>query len=319
MRLISDINHILAIIQGKADTNCFLLPNEIEQLFIKGSLRCYQEGENTILLQDKSTHKRLYYFISDMENLFELPNDYDYLCDIVYRGEKRPVKEIAYLQEIGFEERTLRSIYQLIYKDAPPYTMRSGCEVRYAKSLDEVEEACSLFNATFDNITGDYISTDEYEGLLKGNYITVAIDENGKIAGAYQHDCIKNVAWGRHLAVQGGYRGRSVGKDLLYDYIERYHAQRASRYMLWCTVGNEAAVKMYESTGFKTIGRHCVSLVRKANTQRHNKKNIENMYNNHSGKIPSGGGRTHIQKMNLHKRIDNSVYFSIVSSIMATA
>ena len=52
-------------------------------------------------------------------------------------------------------------------------------------------------------------------------------------------------------------------EDLLYDFVERYHAQGATRFMLWCTIDNVAAVKMYETTGFKTIGRNCISMIRK--------------------------------------------------------
>lgn len=265
MNTIFDIGKILDIIQCKAETNCFLLPNEIENLYRKGELHCYQNGDNIILLQDKATHKRLYYFINNPNTLLELPCECDYLCDIVYRGENSPEHSVEYLQKNGFEKSALRFIYQLFYKDIVPYTMQSGCEIRYAENIDEVEDACVLFNATFDNITGDYITPEEYKSLLDSHYITVAIDENGKIAGAYQHDCQKNVAWGRHLAVKDGYRGRSVGKDLLYDYIERYQAHGANRYMLWCTIDNTAAVRMYDSTGFKTIGRNCISMVKKSN------------------------------------------------------
>ena len=265
MNAISDISQILDTIQGKAETNCFLLSNEIENLYKKGVLHCYTSGGNVVLLQDRANSKRLYYFINDFDSIIELPEDSDYLCEVIYRGDKIPEREIEYLQKLGFEQNAVRSIYQLFYKDATPYTMRSGCEIRFANSLNEVEEACQLFNATFDNISGDFISPDEYESLLTGKTITVAIDENGNIAGAYQHDCAKNVAWGRHLAVKGGYRGRSVGKDLLYDYIERYHEQGANRYMLWCTIDNTAAVRMYDSTGFKTIGRNCISMVKKSN------------------------------------------------------
>ena len=262
MNTISDITQILNVIQGKTKTNCFLLPNEIEILYQKGELHCYKSGDNVVFLQDRANSKRLYYFIKDFDSIIELPEESDYLCEVIYRGETIPEKEIVYLERLGFERNAIRSIYQLLYKEVTPYVMRSGCEIRLANNLDEVEEACQLFNATFDNISGDFISPEECETLLTVKAITVAIDENGKIAGAYQHDCAKNVAWGRHLAVKGGYRGRSVGKDLLYDYIERYHEQGANRYMLWCTIDNTAAVRMYDSTGFKTIGRNCISMVK---------------------------------------------------------
>ena len=246
-------------------TNCYLHPIEVEKLLQSGNMHRYQSGSNIILLQDKPTCCRLYYFINDFDSIIELADDKDYLCEVIYRGEKVPESELEYLRRMGFENNAVRSIYQLIYKEATPYTMRSGCAIRFANSIEEVKEACQLFNATFDNISGDYITSDEYIDLLSGKAITVAIDEDGRMAGAYQHDCIKNVAWGRHLAVKGEYRGRSVGKDLLYDFVERYHAQGANRFMLWCIIDNIAAVKMYKTTGFKTIGRNCVSMIRKKN------------------------------------------------------
>lgn len=256
-------NQIECTKQNTEVTNCFLHPSEIEDLLHNGVMHRYQSGNNTILLHDKATCRRLYYYINDFDSIVELPNNSDYLCEVIYRGEKVPELEVDYLRKMGFENNAVRSIYQLLYKEATPYNIHSGCEIRFAKDIEEIEEACQLFNATFDNISGDYITPNEYEVLLSGNAITIAIDENGKIAGAFHHDCVKNVAWGRHLAVKGEYRGRSVGKDLLYDFVERYHAQGANRFMLWCTIDNVAAVKMYETTGFKTIGRNCISMIRK--------------------------------------------------------
>ena len=256
-------NQIEGSKQNGEVTNCYLHPLEVEKLLQSGNMHRYQSGSNIILLQDKATCCLFYYFINDFDSIIELADDKDYLCEVIYRGEKVPELELEYLRRMGFENNAVRSIYQLMYKEATPYAMRSGCAIRFANSIEEVKEACLLFNATFDNISGDYITSDEYMDLLSGKAITVAIDENGRMAGAYQHDCMKNVAWGRHLAVKGEYRGRSVGKDLLYDFVERYHAQGATRFMLWCTIDNVAAVKMYETTGFKTIGRNCISMIRK--------------------------------------------------------
>lgn len=259
----NEMANLTELFQKKGVTNCYLLPAEIETLHRSGTIHYYIQEDNAILLHDKAMCRRLYYFINNFDSLLDLSDDSDYLCEVIYRGDNAPEKEVAYLEKNGFENKAVRSIFQLLYKDATPYTMHSGCEIRLANNIMEIEESCLLFNATFDNFSGDFITSDEYEDLFVHNAVTVAIDENGQIAGAYHHDCEKNVAWGRHLAVKSEYRGRSVGKDLLYDYIERYHNNKGvNRFMLWCLIDNVAAVRMYETTGFKTIGRNCISMIK---------------------------------------------------------
>ena len=56
------------------------------------------------LLQDRANSRRLYYYINDFDSIIELPEDSDYLCELIYRGERIPDKEIEYLQRLGFEQ-----------------------------------------------------------------------------------------------------------------------------------------------------------------------------------------------------------------------
>lgn len=255
-------NELLEKFQNKNTlTNNYMLPAEIEQYIGDGKLTV-TEGENNLYLYlRKATCLRLFYYLNDMSEPLSFDRNQDYVCEIIYRGEVAPDDEINYIKHKGFKQGAIRDLLSLNFKDITSYTLQSGCEIRLANNIEEVADACHLFNDTFDRFSGDFIEETEITSLLEGNHITVAIAENGEIAGAVHHDRVKGTAWGRHLAIRPKFRGRSLGKDLYYDFIYRYNDEGVNRFMHWCVSDNDRAMQMYEHMGFKPAGRKCLSMI----------------------------------------------------------
>lgn len=242
-------------------TNNYMLPAEIEQHIRDGKLTVAEGEKNIYLYLRKATCLRLFYYVTDMSEPLTCDMGLDYVSEIIYRGMVAPEVEINYLKNNGFRQGAIRDLLSLNFKDITPYTLQSGCAIRLANNIEEVADACRLFNETFDRFSGDFIEETEYSFLLEGNHITVAIAENGEIAGAVHHDRVKGTAWGRHLAIRPKFRGRSLGKDLYYDFIYRYNNEGVNRFMHWCVSDNDRAMQMYEHMGFKPAGRKCISMM----------------------------------------------------------
>ena len=259
---INQYNELLEKYQNKNTlTNNYMLSAEIEQHIRNGKLLVEEGKRNLYLFFKNVTCLRLFYYLNDIDEPLWVDENTDYVSEIIFRGGLVPDVDVSFLKGKGFKQGTIIDLLSLIIKDIAPYSQQSGCEIRLANNIDEVEDACQLFNDTFDRFSGDYIEETEFPALLEGNHITVAIAENGEIAGAVHHDRVKGTAWGRHLAVRPKFKGRSLGKDLYYDFIHRYNKEGANRFMHWCISDNERAMKMYEHMGFKPTGRKCISMI----------------------------------------------------------
>jgi ribosomal protein S18 acetylase RimI-like enzyme len=151
-----------------------------------------------------------------------------------------------------------------MYKDLQPASLNEEFIVRPANTMADVREAFELFNQSFDKYSGDYVPSEDYEGLLSCGSILLARrkDEDGsKFLGALHYTVYGNVAWVSHLAVKESARGQHVGQALLDAFVERNMVTEKSRYMLWVQHQNEAAVKMYENKGFKYLGKSSLSMI----------------------------------------------------------
>ena len=139
----------------------------------------------------------------------------------------------------------------------------SSVNIGFAETIDEISWSCSLFNDSFDHLSGDYISDDNYNDLLLNKQIIVAKDDNGVLLGALHQTIDKGVAWISHVAVTLEARGKHVGQALLDEFIEKNYTTEKQRYMFWVQQQNTVAVNMYEKKGFKYLNKSTISLIKK--------------------------------------------------------
>ena len=239
------------------------LQREAESLIVEGKLfECCNE-KNAFLFVQKDTCKRLYYYLNDFSATVVFEDD-DFVVEILYRGEAfYPKDEVAYLEKCGFRINLIRDQYVGMYKDLHTGTVVENLKIDEAQTIEEVKQACELFNASFDHFSGDYISEEEYGNLLDGKNILIAKDiVTNSFLGALHLTVENKVAWISHVAVLPEARGRHVGLGLAEAFIQRNHVDDKSRYMLWVQHQNTAAVNMYQKLGFKYIGKSTLSMIK---------------------------------------------------------
>ena len=239
------------------------LQREVEDLIDNGNLFESSNKCNAYFFVKKTVGVRMYYYIND----FNVKPDFDGLKDIVveilYRGENfYPYREVEFFEKIGFKTNLIRDQYLGIYKDLAKPKFIEKIQVRNSISLQEVEDACMLFNASFDPLSGDYLPIDLYEKLLISKAILIAHSIDGQFLGALHMSLVGKVASISHIAVLPEARGRYVGQALLDVFVENNVETEKSRYILWVQQQNQAAVSMYQKKGFKYVSKSTISLIK---------------------------------------------------------
>ena len=241
------------------------IQREAERLIEQGDLFESCGERNAFLLVRKAKCFRVYYYLNDFDENHDFSGE-DLVIEILYRGEAFfPQQEIGYLERNGFVKNLVRDQYSAMYKDLSIGNTVGGVMIDKAQNVDDVKNACMLFNTSFDEYSGDYIPENNYQVLLEHGDVMIAKDINGKFLGALHQTLENRVAWVLHLAVVKETRGKGVGKALLDNFIESNHVDDRSRYMLWVQHQNEPAVNMYQKTGFKYINKSTLSMIRHKN------------------------------------------------------
>ena len=239
------------------------LQRDADCLIRNGKLYEYCEGANAYLFVEKTIGWSLYFYINDFEIVPDFQCVKDVVIEILYRGDKfYPFQEIEFFEKAGFKVNLVRDQFLGVYEDLIKTNLSDTVSVACANDIEEVREACELFNHSFDVLSGDYIAEDEYESLLKNHSILVARGEKYEFLGALHQSFVGKVASISHIAVVQEARGKHVGQALLEEFIENNKAGGKGRYMLWVQRQNLAAVKMYQRKGFKYVSKSTISLIK---------------------------------------------------------
>lgn len=231
-------------------------------LILKGRLYEACTDSNAFLYTKEPACYRAYYYLNDLSEEAELP-DADTVVEILYRGNQgMPEDEVIFLKNNGFVENLVRDQYTAIYKNIIHTPYAEGIAASYAGSIKEVEDACLLFNDSFDKFSGDFIPSEEYGKLLENRNIIIAKDNDGKFLGAVHFSFAGKVSEFHHVAVRKDARGKGVGSTLLNAYINLSHENDFDRYSLWVQKRNTVAVKMYEQTGFRYCNKSTLSMIK---------------------------------------------------------
>lgn len=241
------------------------IQRDVERMIERGDLFESCSDRNAFLLVRKAKCYRVYYYVNDFDELHDF-NGEELVTEILYHGEAFfPQQEIGYLERNGFVKNLVRDQYGAMYKDLAIGNVIGGVMIDKAQNIDDVKKACMLFNASFDEYSGDYIPENNCQALLEHGDVIIAKDISGTFLGALHQTVENRVAWVSHLAVVQDARGKGVGKALLDHFIESNQMDDRSRYMLWVQHLNEPAVKMYQKTGFKYMNKSTFSMIRHKN------------------------------------------------------
>ena len=239
------------------------IQHEVSDLIAAGNLFEIHTTSNLFFLVKREMGMRVYYYLSNLEEGCDFSSCKDLVVEILFRGEKYyPQEEINYLCRCGFSVNLIRDQYSGMYRDLSSSIQIDTIKVEVATNLNEVVQACRLFNSSFDALSGDYLSEQCYDSLFQNKQIFIAKDADGNFLGALHQTLDKGIAWISHIAVIPKARGKHVGQALLSMFIDLNFTTDKQRYMLWVQQKNKVAVNMYLNRGFKYTNKSSISLVK---------------------------------------------------------
>lgn len=240
------------------------IQTEVPELINKKRLFECHTPTNLFLFVKKEIGYRIYYYIGNLEEIPDFSSIDNLVVEILFRGMGfYPIEEINYLCKCGFSINLIRDQYCGVFKDLAKGKAVEGICIEKANNLDDVKDACVLFNNSFDALSGDFISEDKFQELLDNNQILIAKDMDGNFLGALHQTLEKGVAWISHVVVLLESRGKHVGQALLDAFVENNYTTEKQRYMFWVQQQNTAAVSMYQKKGFKYLNKSTISLIKK--------------------------------------------------------
>lgn len=262
-----DTGEVLHLIEelksGSSISNCFLMGAELEKLIRYGLLSYSVDGSNAFILEDKGNCYRIHYILNDTKREFSVALDKPLMLEILFRGKDgEPESTIAYWESQGFKKNLVRNNLAAKFSDLRITNSDNRSEIHLAETEEEGIFAQSLFNNTFDSYSGDFITSEDVEALLKNRQILITTKDK-KACGALHYYNIGKCAWIGHVAILPQAQGRGLGSALVSEFIRLNHVDDKSRYSLWVQAQNRPAVVMYERFGFKYTGKSSLSMIKR--------------------------------------------------------
>ena len=237
------------------------LQNAAADLIIHGRLFAVCGQDNALLLVLKEDFYRVYYYITNSDEILELPEN-ELVTEILFRGENAPEAEVKWLERLGFKKNLIRDLYFARYSSLTAPLMLMDAKIEIAQTIEDVRWAAQLFNDSFDKWSGDFVSEKACDLLFAEQQVLVAKDITGKLYGALHFEKRQGVCWLNHVAVLPEARGMKIGRGLTEAYIEQGHVDDNSRYMLWVQRQNVCALAMYRKKGFAPMNKSTLSMIK---------------------------------------------------------
>lgn len=260
---IGEYNDLVAKYSRKGCLSNDYMQREVADLIIHDALFVDCFKNNAFFFKKQNYGLRIYYYINNIEEFVDFSLYNDLVIEILFRGEI-PQQEIYYLEKCGFKKNIIRDQYVAQYSDLKQnLNFIPNIIIEEANNIADVSKACLLFNTTFDKLSGNCISTQEYTDLLTTKKILVArsIDRQEYLGALHQVKrlCVNEIG---HVATYPQFQGQGVGNALIDAFIQRNRELDSTRYQLWVQRQNARAISLYERKGFKYNNKSTISLIK---------------------------------------------------------
>ena len=242
----------------KGISNCFFLPNQIQEFIKKGNLFYIKSSENLFFLEKENDFYRIYYFLVDSTVLTNniLALDLPVVIEYPYKNKltEKQRNEIYLIEKLGLHlgRESARMCAKPNNLSIINNSVSDGLNIKYA-DIDETDIIEHNLNNTFDKIYAFLPNTNELKKIIEEKRILTAYYKND-LVGIINMEICKNTAWIRHIMVSKAYRGKGVGWILLNEYHKLFK-DNVNEFMHWVDLDNKSAISMYKKAGYSFDGR----------------------------------------------------------------
>lgn len=245
---------------GKIQSNCYFLPDEVRKMTEKGTLYL-EESEECLLFFVKETNcYRLYYYLRE-GGIPELEKkDLPVFLDFVYRNEaeEREDSLIALWEKQGFlvykKYRRMECLAENFISPSDKEEMQKKYPLEKLKP-ENYEECIALWKRCLDEYSTILPDKEEFTHACEKGQIMGVILPDGSV-GAVNRGIFKGrTAFMQHLSVSPALRGIGMGRTLSFASIAMMFTDLgAEKVNFWVDEKNGHAIEIYERMGFTYDG-----------------------------------------------------------------
>ena len=235
--------------------NCYLMPNEINELIIKEKLYYLQ---NNTTLQIIRKHDRFYnvsFYATEKFNFTLFDSNLPIITDIPYSIKicDKIKLFVLSLQKQGFKLNCESS--RMRKKNTKIDTNKINNNFKIDNITEqEIDKVYEIWESNFNYLTDLLYSKNEIQEHK--NDIYVCKDDNGNILGAMEILLKGNNAWIQKIAIKNELKGKGIGTIMENFYINKCKTLGINSLLLYTINDNMSAQNFHKKFGFNFDGKH---------------------------------------------------------------
>ncbi len=258
----SDIKSELFRLKSKEmKTNFFMTELQFNSLMSENKIQGFKTEKACFLLTEDDGFRRLYFIVSDVEELKHFLNNEIKNSDTDISVET--AGNSAYLQSIkdtflqnGFYEYS--SMVRMSKKRSQAEEI--DLENIYLLTADKKKEFQELYRKYFDKFVERIPTGEEIDGFIE-NKNAYYLSDNNEIQGFIVFECHGITSHLRYWFVHPDYRNKKIGSKLIQLFFNI--GENIKRELFWVIESNENAIKRYKHFGFVEEDMHNLILINK--------------------------------------------------------
>jgi ribosomal protein S18 acetylase RimI-like enzyme len=219
-------------------------------------------GKNLCWYLKKDGFYRTYFVINKNEDFLEFPTKDIFVTEIIHRDilTNKEINFTKFLLDNKFLKYKKRSQMQCTFENIKFKNEKEIVSVKIADKYEEAVYCQELISKTFDKYTGDVYDLNKLLNDMSNQGILVAY-LNKNLVGAVRFENKGKVIYWGHFAVDSNYRGLGIAPKLMQSFFRFANNSQNKVFHMWVEEGNEPAINLYNTIGFKYNGKHTQSLI----------------------------------------------------------
>ncbi len=235
--------------------NCYLMPNEINELIIKEKLYYLQ---NNTTLQIIRKHDRFYnvsFYATEKFNFTLFDSNLPIITDIPYSIKicDKIKLFVLSLQKQGFKLNCESSRMRKKNTNIDTNKINNNFKIDNITE-QEIDKVYEIWESNFNYLTDLLYSKNEIQEHK--NDIYVCKDDNGNILGAMEILLKGNNAWIQKIAIKNELKGKGIGTIMENFYINKCKTLGINSLLLYTINDNMSAQNFHKKFGFNFDGKH---------------------------------------------------------------
>lgn len=257
---------------GRALTNCFLMPGEITELSSAGKLFMQELPGWLVILCDRDDYMNFYYYTTEdsdasyIKEFIGKNGEKEIYMDVVSRMGRGDFLTAQRLSESGAAEKyKVYQRMQLPVSDIRADELSDSMSEGYILCEDYCDENAlnELWKVSLDEKSTPLPKKDELEKICQDGHLYAVLDKKGNLAAVSLLNVSAKQGLIQHVAVSPVHRRKGLAASLMKKSLLDAKEDGLTMLRLWVDCENTAAIALYNRFNFQKDGMLCDQLYMK--------------------------------------------------------